>query len=421
MPATYGQLDAADTKEFTAAADRWRSITAALDVDIDRYRSDVLDVVADGTWTGPAADAARTPVRDSMDRMVATRAYADGVAALLDASASGIGQAKDRLAEALGIAAAAGIPVDSDGRITPDLAFSSNLGDWSNPPVLAGMKAQNMIYQALHMADAVGAAIGPLIDNANKFTAPDEKWRGDATPDHQIALGREQILRGTLSSIAVDESPHRDTDEQPYGSMSPTVGDRAMNVTLNNAGEPYILATKGIHAAMLFSSWLANTGTSVPVEPEHVMNDVPKFKQAVLDSLTTEGDALIDTGWQNTNVIDDGTGLAQSEDWYYAMNDFRYRVVGRGYVSGGRQICDYSVGILKPYVFGDSGGLQRKPLHLPLGMTIDQHDLERQHLTGLARNMMVQGVTHFRTTYSTTSGTFDPDTTVTRSDPWPTV
>jgi hypothetical protein len=421
MPVSFAALSGIDLRRYQNCMQQWAKISDRLSVDVARYENSVSKPVNDGTWTGPASVTGRKSVQDSQIRLVATQQYADGVRALLLAAALGFAHAKNRYLQAALLADSAGIPVNGDGLITPDFVLTTPVADWDNPPILVGMTAQSMIYQALRMADAVDETLAPMLGYANKFgTSDDGPWLADAAVDHQNALVWPQDIQDTVDAVAVDLPPWHDTPAQPYKVRGWGAGDLAFYEACQNAGVPYLLVTKGVHASMLFSHFLDNTGTPVPADPQHIMNDVPKFRNLVYDALLTQGNYAFDTGWTNTDVEDDTTGIAQSEDWYYALNDFRYRVTGRGYVSGDQQVVDYSVGLLKPYVFGQSGGLFRKPIHLPLGITIDQQQLANLHTTGLAQNFIVQGVTHFRTTYSL-SGGFSPTTTVTRADPWPTL
>jgi hypothetical protein len=429
MPTTYNALNSANPGDYLSCAQQWGTLVNDFDGYLARYQQSVSAPVNNGTWTGAAADTAKKSVHDSYTKIATTRTYVDAVSALLTATAHGIDRARQRLLSAVSIAAAASIPIDSNGRITPDLAITMPVADWNNPPILAGMKAQNMICQALQMADAVNGIINPLqLNYANKLSPTETgAWRTDADTDHQNALAADQNVQDTLTSIAVDEKPWRDVQAQPYNTEQGNPGDWARYQFLRNVGVPGLIATGRPHAAWAFSNFLDNTGTPAPINPEHVMNDVPKFQNLVLNAVAmTQGNYVLDTGWTNTNVEDDTTGLAQSQDWYYTMNDFRYRVVGRGYINGDQQIVDYSVAILKPYEFGDSvmpdgTVLHRNPVHLPGGGVMDQKDIQRLHTVGLAQNFIIQGVTHFRTTYSISSGTFNPTTTTTESDPWPTL
>jgi hypothetical protein len=73
------------------------------------------------------------------------------------------------------------------------------------------------------------------------------------------------------------------------------------------------------------------------------------------------------------------------------MNDFRYRVLGRATRAGGRRRTYYTIGVLKPYVFGPPRG----PIKVPyLDIEFDQAEIERLHHVGLARNFIIQGLSH---------------------------
>jgi hypothetical protein len=429
MVVGFSALDALDLTTYTGATAQWQAITDSLDADITSYQKSVTQPVEGGTWTGSAATAAKKSVDSSYQQMVDTRKYSDGVRALVSAAGIGFTAAKKRCLQGVSLAAANMIPVDASGRITPDVAITMAVKDWLNPVILAGMTAQSMIYQGLRMADAVDEEIVPMLSYANKFGQHDSgPWQQHANQDNKNDNAQPNAINGTVNAVLVDQPQWFDTHAQPYKIASASAKDWAFYELCRNVGVPGVTLHMGIHAGWAFSQWLDNTGMPMPVNPQHVLNDVPKFQNQVNDAILGDGNYFFDTGWTNTSVVDDTTNLAQSEDWYWTMDNFRYRVCGRGYVTGGQLNVDYSVGLLEPYVFGTSTAgppghtttsLTRGKLHVGPA-TFDQADLEHLHTTGLAQNFIIQGVTHFHSTYPQ-SGNVNPTTTVTESDPWPTL
>jgi hypothetical protein len=160
---------------------------------------------------------------------------------------------------------------------------------------------------------------------------------------------------------------------------------------LSSAGDAFRLTGKP-HGADHLEHWLGNSGTTRYVSPAEMRQDIPKFdgivKKAIADA-PIEG--CFDTGWTNTDVQDE-SGATQSGDWWYALNDFRYRVLGRSVVVDAVQRTHYTIGIKKPYVFGPPRG----PITIPYtGEEIDQAEIERLHHVGYAQNFVVQGLGHY--------------------------
>ncbi|HJP77044.1 MAG TPA: hypothetical protein VJ914_22430 [Pseudonocardiaceae bacterium] len=136
----------------------------------------------------------------------------------------------------------------------------------------------------------------------------------------------------------------------------------------------------------LLTHWLENSGTWCAVDPVDMMEAMPSFKQEVQNCFSGMGDGLFDSGWVNFSPGDN----VESEDWYYAFNDFRYRVVAlRMTGADGSLVSEYTVGVKKPYVFGD-------PRHAisHFGITMAQAELQHLHTTGLAQNFIAMGIAH---------------------------
>lgn len=108
------------------------------------------------------------------------------------------------------------------------------------------------------------------------------------------------------------------------------------------------------------------------------------FKGDVLTPLENEdwkgeADGTFSTGWQDSAPnVDNG---AKSRNWYYALNNFEYRVVGE---KNGDE-TSYHVEVRKNYDWGipseGRGNLKKGPVEL------EQADIAHLHSTGMARDL----------------------------------
>jgi hypothetical protein len=290
------------------------------------------------------------------------------------------------------VASTAGVPVGDDGNVQLSLAAEPVV--WDYPPVVAALRAQNMLNQAVQLANIVDRDLTPLLRTCAKLGDGDT-WRKDADDDLAAVRRMHPQLDAELSRLLVDDPAYVDTAAQPYNDQFPGPEDLALRAAFADGALPYFLAKGWTHAAGLFANWQTATGNTAYVDPAELMADLPTFAAVVATAATVSGDGLFDTGWCNTST-QDGGGTTQSMDWWYALNDFRYRVVGRVTIVDGQAQGGYTVGVVKPYVFG----APRSPLSVPLltaatGKKISQEQLAHLHRCGLAQNFIVQGLRHF--------------------------
>lgn len=393
MPVDYAALRANQPQRFGDSATAWQDLAGAFAEDLGEHQQKVVDPVHDGSWRGEAATAGKAAVGDDHDKMTATAKYIQTVTQLLSAANEGAARAHARSDDA--VQAAGGLPIDRDGNVT--LTFAAEQVPWDNPPILAAMRAQNMINQALHMANVVDDELAPLAGFALKFDEGDTgSWRTDGDRDlKQVAKSRADML-AKLDGIPTGERSHPDTPAQPYDDQWPNPEDLTLHAAFSQVAVPYFYLKGWHHAADLFLHWLGNTGNTAYVDPDDMMNDIPTFRQLVARAVSLGASGHFDTGWQNSST-QDASGHTQSEDWWYAMNDFRYRVVGRSVTDCGERVVRYTVGVLKPYVFGPP----RNPIPVPLlskivhGAKVDQESIEHLHRAGLAHNFIIQGIRHY--------------------------
>lgn len=390
MTVDYAALRANKPERFEAGSWAWHDLARSFDQRIETHQQQVVDPVHDGSWQGGAAKAGRAAVKDDHDELVATAKYFRTVVEVLSAAGKGARQAHARCDE--GVRVAGGLPIDKDGNVNLD--FAAKPVPWDNPPILAAMRAQSIINQALHMANVVDDDLAPLLKLATRFADGGYRTDGDRDLAEVVDTCTDTVAK--LALIPQVEPVHDDTDPQPYHDQQPTPEDEALKAAFVDVAVPYFHLKGWHHAAALFAHWLLNTGNTAYVDPEEMMNDIPSFRQTVAAAVTRGPDGYFDTGWHNTST-QDGGGHTQSLDWWYAMNDFRYRVVGRSHSTGGTKQVHYTVGVLKPYVFGPP----RDPVPIPIlskivpGAQVDQESIAHLHRAGFARNFIIQGIRHY--------------------------
>lgn len=392
MHVRYATLRSSRWTRLWDAAQAWQAIAGDLATKVAEFDRTVVAPVNDPSWCGDAAEAARAKVRQVASRMVATQKYLDANAQLMQAAYDGIWTAWQRTTDSWATPPAE-VTMNDDGRVSFDSA--PDTVDWYYPPIVAMMESQALAYQALEMADVVNRNLAPLMWYPPNRSVEDIPPVADAD-EH---LGRVhqtwQKVKAELSRIAVDEPPFTDTPPQPRGDIPPDEErDKGMWLLLRMAAD-YLSLSGRPHGADLLKHWLLNSGTTQYVSPTDIRRDVPKFDTIVRNAINAAPEeGCFDTGWQPTDVLDENN-QAQSDDWWYAFNHFRYRVAGRSIVintgRSGLRRTYYTIGIVKPYVFGPP----RDPIKIPYtGEEIDQAEIERLHHVGYAQNFIVQGLSH---------------------------
>lgn len=391
----FQSLDNFDVNRLQNVQAAWSDIGEDVTAQQQDYEKSVLTPVQDGTWTGAAATAAKQRVAKSHDKLVATRKYLMTVRQALTGAVEGMSAAKAQLQRGVALAEEHGVDVSATGWAN----LNGGAVSWYDPPVLHAMDAQRMIYQARFMAYCTDNDFDPVLDYATKFGAHDDgPWQSDADADltasQQVAEQLPDQLAG-LSSAGPPVPP--DTDSQPYHTswVNPIV-DPLTYDKLFYGGLPYFEHNGWYHAAVLLLHWLGNSGTTALVDPDQMMAAMPAFAAEIDTVFGPGGDGLYETGWVNFSPGD----AVQSEDWYYALNDFRYRIVGVIMTDNGTQYREYTVGVQKPYVFGpdDSVGGEvvghRKDITVHGFPAVSQADMQHLHTVGLAQNFIVQGISH---------------------------
>jgi RHS repeat-associated protein len=141
----------------------------------------------------------------------------------------------------------------------------------------------------------------------------------------------------------------------------------------------------------LLSHWLGNSGDPYEVDPEAMMRDIPRFRRDVtryLEGARAEGNATFDSGWLRTRA-DEEDGES-SLDWYYALNNFQFRVTGTNQRKFG---TTYTVQVRKRYDWGVPSEHRNdlKQSFLWVDVDVQQAEVAHLHTVGLAQDFDVYG------------------------------
>ncbi|WP_416529646.1 DNRLRE domain-containing protein [Streptomyces coelicoflavus] len=141
----------------------------------------------------------------------------------------------------------------------------------------------------------------------------------------------------------------------------------------------------------LLSHWLGNSGDAYEVDPEAMLSDIPRFREDVtkyLQKERIEGNATFDSGWLRTRA-DEEDGES-SLDWYYALNNFQFRVTGSNQRKYG---MTYTVQVRKRYDWGVPSEKRNdlKQSFLWVDIDVQQAEVAHLHTVGLAQDFDVYG------------------------------
>lgn len=404
MIVDYASLRSFDNGTLQAAADRWAAILTKFSTCANDYQTSVqMPVDNDAAWQGSAADAARRGVHATLDRISATGDYLAAVPTLLHGILSatpamygalqGVAAAQELASQGETLARANGAVVDDQGAVSlVDAAALSN--NWDYSAVMAAMAAQSMIYRARWIATVVDQQIAPQLRYAHKFTPyQGGAWQHDAASDLTQADSATQAVKNAVDTYTTPDQPYHDTPAQPYNCMPATPDAYAEQVALETSVPEYFGIQGYQHAFVLFAHWLGNSGRPCLVNPDEMTGAMPTFNSTVEDYLRHQAPGPFDSGWQPYNP-EAGGRRTESADWWWAMNDFRYRVSGLvNSLPTGQRTVEYTLGILKPYVFHPD--YKNIPIPGTGGkIGVPQAVLVRQHMCGLSQNFVAQGISH---------------------------
>jgi hypothetical protein len=363
------QLLALDLNGLHGAADDWRWIAWRLRKLGDELDGSVVQPIKAGNkWSGDdAAKAADTLNGVHMD-MGAVAKEAEAVGNFLDDAGTGSGDGsgalkthQDRARELQGQAMRHGLHVSNDGSVA-----------W-----------------------VVLRAPGPLSPSEqttlNTQQATAKSIEGELKKVLKAATEIDETMASALKVIFGTEETFRTEDRNRH-----TGGRNFETSWIENKLVLVIAAlrAKGWNdAADLLKHYLDNSGEPVTVDADRMLKDMPQFQKDVnttLAGIRNQPDGSFQTNWQTSApTLGDG---GKNENWYYALNDFDYRVVGQKHDG---QI-EYRVEIKKRYDWGIPSehrrDLERHFLHF------EQADLARLNMVGEATDFDVTGTTGTRTT-----------------------
>jgi RHS repeat-associated protein len=182
--------------------------------------------------------------------------------------------------------------------------------------------------------------------------------------------------------------------DRPYASEGVPWWEKIPGVASKDLGEQSKAAAVALaaklrgfdQASAMLTHWLSNTGDPYELDVNQMLKEMPKFKKEIQFELgKLKGKGNFDSGWKLTD-----TGN-EDPDWYFAVNNFQYRVTGRTGSDGKSQ---YWLQVYKRYNFGtEEEG--RNDVFFPnkdLTLTrVHQPDWAHLHTVGLARDYDASG------------------------------
>jgi hypothetical protein len=377
MTVAFAELMAAEPATYGYAADAWILLRDAFDAGVTDFSDNVLKRVGDSGWIGGSAYSAYNALLTGLGQLAATSQYVEGVTLLLGQAAVGIAEAQGIVLDAVADATAAGLEVDADGVVTVPADVVAT------PAVAAtATDVRTRIATALAKATDVAETVAAGLSLAYKFTTG--AWLRDAYADLEHVRGTGAALVYEYGDGGLD-GPLR-----PWGVADPGLRDQWLHLQMMGAAAG-LEATGRPHAASLLKHWLDNSGEPVELSPAEMMGDIPAFRAEVEQFVAAQGAGAFDSGWANGDWLNETRNRATSaeQDWYYSLNDFRWRVVG---VSDGAGSVQYTVEIYKNWQFNPD----RTPISIPhTPIDYEQERLMHLHEVGLSRDFVVTGSSTF--------------------------
>src|SRR5690606_4263128 len=171
-------------------------------------------------------------------------------------------------------------------------------------------------------------------------------------------------------------------------------------------------------AAKLLRHWLNGSGQPYEVDVEKMLKDMPAFREDInktLEKVKQLPDGKFDTSklelnekgepqWQDSAPRIEKYSNPGSMNWYYALNNFEYKLVGEKKDG----VITYHIEIQKEYNYGTPSQyrgnlgptislpefIKPDPIKIEL---IEQADASRLHSTAMARDFTVHGKSDTKT------------------------
>jgi hypothetical protein len=354
-----GLHDVADDWEWIA----WRLRQLGGEID----GSVVQPIKAGNKWSGDDARKAADTLNGVHMDMSAVAKEAEAVGKFLDDVATGAGDGfgslkkyQDRARELSGQAMRHGFQVQDDGTVTWAVIRASG------PLTPAEQKQLNAMNAT---AGSIETELKKVLKSATEI---------DATMAYalKVIFGEKDTFR--------TEDRNRHT------------GGRNFETSWIENKLVLVVAALRAHgwsdAADLLKHYLDNSGEPMTVDADRMLKDIPQFQKDVsttLAGIKNQPDGSFQTNWQDSapNLGDGG----KNENWYYGINDFKYRVVGQKHDG---QI-DYHIEVKKRYDWGVPSehhrDLDRYFLHF------EQADIARLNMVGEAKDFDITGKTETKT------------------------
>jgi hypothetical protein len=357
---TVSQLATLNIGQLQSAADAWGGIASTLYRTRDGFGSNIVDPLKNHKWNSDAGDAAAKICENIRLDMEAVAIEVQAVQKFLDDVSTGTG--------------------DGFGNLQ---THQQDLHQLQTEIIGKGMS----LADDGHVTWAEIRAPGPL--------TPEDQQR--INEKNQLAAGFEKRAKAILKAASdIDDSLTRGlevifgtedtfrTEHRWRHTKDGGFGDDVNESKLD--GVFAYLKLKGWNdAASLLDHYLNGNGEPVNIDANRLLNDDPTFKQDVnttLGDIKKLPDGPFTTDWKNSSSPAD-----KNLNWYYALNNFDYRVVGEKH---GDQIT-YHVEVEKRYDWGVPSehrrDLDKGPVHF------EQSDISRLNLVGKGKDFDVHGST----------------------------
>jgi hypothetical protein len=290
---TVSALIAADPGATARAGLAWHRLAGTLAIhtaDLDRQVNSLR-----GAWTGSAADAATTLVRQLCVELDAARPALLGIDRVLAEHAATVARAQRIAVSARGYAGCSPVTIGSDGTTTVDLTGEKpDAGDYA-----AAEQITADLHRALDLAersDAAGASrlgeLGPVRPAGHPDRPPDRDpthvsvwWRGLPPAEQQWLVEHQPELIGNLNGIPASTRDLANRSRLYALLADPHTGHRdallAIQARLDRGGPAYLLglSTDGRGRAIV--------ALGDPDTADHVVTCVPGLG-GNLDHVTDE-------------------------------------------------------------------------------------------------------------------------------------
>ncbi|MBO0806125.1 MAG: hypothetical protein J2P25_24015 [Nocardiopsaceae bacterium] len=193
-------LRSARPEALDEAARSWQAISDRIDAQASALRKDVIAPVEDpGNWSGAAQRAAATTLDKDARDVIATREYADAMAAVLRDAAAGVGDARAYLSVADELASKNHLTIAPDGSVTSTLPSTPGTDQLLQAARPAEEEVSALVKRALAVANETDARVTARLKEIGQFTGANSGNTAAATAQLAAAgkLGR------TLDSAAI--------------------------------------------------------------------------------------------------------------------------------------------------------------------------------------------------------------------------